>query len=108
MINKSILALIAVVAAAGVASSAFAQSFSRSEGTGNPLPSVYDAQGGVHRLTFGYYGPAYPPMPGSNDKVAARQSSPDKIAGHQDHGVRIAGRQNHGVRIGARLSPHYD
>ena len=40
MINKSILALIAVVAAAGVASSAFAQSFSRSEGTGNPLPSI--------------------------------------------------------------------
>jgi len=40
-----------IVAAAiviGLASPAFAQSFNRSDGTGNELPSYYDSSGGLH------------------------------------------------------------
>jgi hypothetical protein len=97
MINKSILALVAAVAVAGIAPPAFAQAFDPAVGTGNPLPMVYDAHGAKHRFTFGYYGPVWPALP-SNDQLAARQSTSDKIAAHQGHEVRI----------GARLIRHYD
>jgi hypothetical protein len=48
MVTKSKIALIAAIAALSCASPALAQSFNRSEGTGNELPSYYDSQGGLH------------------------------------------------------------
>jgi hypothetical protein len=48
MINKSALALFAAVAAVGIASPALAQSFDKTDGTGNELPAYYDADGGLH------------------------------------------------------------
>jgi hypothetical protein len=48
MINKSKLALIAAVLAAGIASPAFAQSFDPTDGTGNGLPAYYGPRGGLH------------------------------------------------------------
>lgn len=48
MLTKSKIAVIAAVAALSCASPALAQSFNRSDGTGNELPSYYDSQGGLH------------------------------------------------------------
>ena len=45
MIKTSKLALIAVLAAMSVASPAFAQSFNKSDGTGNELPFAYGPGG---------------------------------------------------------------
>ena len=50
MINKSKLALIAVVAATlGIASPAFAQSYNPGDGTGNVLPFAYGPGGAKQR-----------------------------------------------------------
>ena len=48
MLTKSKIAVIAAVAALSCASPALAQSFNRSDGTGNELPSYYDSQGGLN------------------------------------------------------------
>ena len=48
MLTKSKIAVIAAVLGMVSASPAFAQSFNRSDGTGNELPSYYDSQGGLH------------------------------------------------------------
>jgi hypothetical protein len=48
MSTKSKLIVAAAIATLGLASPAFAQSFNRSDGTGNELPSYYDSQGGLH------------------------------------------------------------
>lgn len=48
MVTKRKIAVIAAIAALSYASPAFAQSFNRSDGTGNELPSYYDSQGGLH------------------------------------------------------------
>jgi hypothetical protein len=48
MVAKSKIAVIAAVLGLLSASPAFAQSFNRSDGTGNELPSYYDSQGGLH------------------------------------------------------------
>ena len=48
MITKSKIAVIAAVLGMVSASPAFAQSFNRTEGTGNSLPMYYDSQGGEH------------------------------------------------------------
>jgi hypothetical protein len=45
MINKSKLALIAVLAAMSVASPAFAQAFSKGYGTGNVTPYAFEPSG---------------------------------------------------------------
>jgi hypothetical protein len=42
------LIVAAAIATLGLASPASAQSFNRTEGTGNELPSYYDSQGGLH------------------------------------------------------------
>jgi len=48
MVTKSKIAVIAAIAALSFASPALAQSFNRSDGTGNELPSYYDPNGGLH------------------------------------------------------------
>ena len=48
MVTKSKITVIAAVLALISASPALAQSFNRSDGTGNELPSYYDSQGGLH------------------------------------------------------------
>ncbi len=48
MVTKSKTALIAAIAALSFASPALAQSFNRTDGTGNELPSYYDHSGGLH------------------------------------------------------------
>jgi hypothetical protein len=40
--------IVAATIALGLASPALAQSFNRSDGTGNELPSYYDGSGGLH------------------------------------------------------------
>jgi hypothetical protein len=46
--TKSKFIVAAAIAMLGLASPAFAQSFNRSDGTGNELPSYYDGAGGLH------------------------------------------------------------
>jgi len=48
MSTRSKLIVAAAIAALGFSSSAFAQSFNRSDGTGNELPAYYDKDGGLH------------------------------------------------------------
>lgn len=48
MLTKSTLIAAVAVATISIASPAFAQSFNRSDGTGNELPSYYDRDGGLH------------------------------------------------------------
>ena len=45
---KSKIIVIAAIAALSYAAPVFAQSFNRSDGTGNELPSYYDSNGGLH------------------------------------------------------------
>ena len=48
MSTRSKLVVAAAVAILGLVTPAFAQSFNRSDGTGNELPSYYDRSGGLH------------------------------------------------------------
>jgi hypothetical protein len=48
MLTKSKIAVIAAVLGMVSASPAFAQSYNRTEGSGNSLPMHYDSQGGQH------------------------------------------------------------
>jgi hypothetical protein len=48
MSTKSKFIVAATIAMLGLTSPAFAQSFNRSDGTGNELPSYYDGDGGLH------------------------------------------------------------
>jgi len=48
MSTRSKFIVATAIAMLGLASPAFAQSFNRSDGTGNELPSYYDSQGGLH------------------------------------------------------------
>jgi hypothetical protein len=73
MINTSRLAVIAVLAAMSAASPAFAQSFSKSDGTGNVLPFAY-GPGGTK--------PAWTVAP-QNEQIAVRQSNAGKVAVRQ-------------------------
>jgi hypothetical protein len=73
MINTSKLALIAVLAAMSVASPALAQSFSKSDGTGNVLPFAYGPGGTKPAWT----------VPPQNEQIAVRQSNAGKIAVRQ-------------------------
>lgn len=70
---KTLLIAAATVASLGVSSQAFAQSFSRSYGTGNNIPSFYDKDGGlvvgdapqaVKAAPFGHGLYAHHPVPG--------------------------------------------
>jgi hypothetical protein len=66
MIKFSTFAVIATVAAAGIASPALAQSFDPEAGSGNVVPF------------------SYAPTPAQNDRVAVRQTSHAKVAGRQN------------------------
>ena len=48
MSTRSKFVAAAAIAILGLATPAFAQSFNRSDGTGNELPSYYDRGGGLH------------------------------------------------------------
>jgi hypothetical protein len=48
VVTKSKIVVLAVIAASSYAAPVFAQSFNRTEGTGNDLPSYYDSNGGLH------------------------------------------------------------
>jgi hypothetical protein len=48
MSTRSKFVVAAAIAILGLATPAFAQSFNRSDGTGNELPSYYDRSGGLH------------------------------------------------------------
>jgi hypothetical protein len=48
MLTRSKFIAAAAIVILGLASPAFAQSFNRSDGTGNELPSYYDGSGGLH------------------------------------------------------------
>ena len=48
MSTRSKFIVAAAIAVLGLASPASAQSFNRTEGTGNSLPSYYDSRGGLH------------------------------------------------------------
>jgi hypothetical protein len=80
MINTSKLALIAVLTAVSVASPAFAQSFSKSDGTGNALPFAY-GPGGTK--------PSWTVAP-QNEQIAVRQSNAGKVAVRQTGHNRFA------------------
>jgi hypothetical protein len=75
MINKSKLALIAVLVAMS-ASPAFAQAFSKGYGTGNATPYSYERSD-----------TAAP----QNGQTAARPSNAGKVAAHQNGHGRFAG-----------------
>jgi hypothetical protein len=51
MSSRSKFVVAAAIAVLGLAAPAFAQSFNRTDGTGNELPSYYDAGGGLHAGT---------------------------------------------------------
>ena len=80
MINTSKFALIAVLASMSVASPAFAQSFSKSDGTGNVLPFAY-GPGGTK--------PAWTVAP-ENEQIAVRQNNAGKVAVRQTGHNRFA------------------
>jgi hypothetical protein len=80
MINTSKLALIAVLAAMSVASPAFAQSFNKSDGTGNELPFAY-GPGGTK--------PAWTVAP-ENQQVVGQPSNAGKVAVRQTGHARLA------------------
>ncbi len=48
MAAKSKIIVIAAIVALSYAAPVFAQSFNRSDGTGNEFPSYYDSNGGLH------------------------------------------------------------
>ena len=76
MFPKSKIAVIAAVLGMVSASPAFAQSYNRTEGTGNSLPSYYDSQGGQHcgRLA------ACTGIPPQQIQIAARRSGLNAFA----------------------------
>jgi hypothetical protein len=76
MINKSKLAVIAVLVAMSAASPALAQAFSKGYGTGNVTPYAFEPSG-----------TAAP----QNGQTAARQSNTGKVAAHQNGHARFAG-----------------
>jgi len=76
MINKSKIAVIAVLVAMSAASPAFAQAFSKGYGTGNATPYSYERTD-----------TAAP----QNSQTAARPSNAGKVAAHQNGHGRFAG-----------------
>jgi hypothetical protein len=76
MINKSKIAVIAVLVAMSAASPALAQAFSKGYGTGNATPYSYERSD-----------TAAP----QNGQTAARPSNAGKVAAHQNGHGRFAG-----------------
>jgi hypothetical protein len=76
---RSRVIITAAVVGFGSASPAFAQSFSRGWGTGNSLPSYYNADGGLHTGTA--------PQP-QQDQIAAQRSGLSAFASVHTRYVR--------------------
>jgi hypothetical protein len=87
MISKSKIALIAALAVS-IASPAFAQSFSKGDGTGNELPFAY-GPGGTK--------PAWTVVEPQNDQVAARQIGPNRFAVRQNEQTQVAAVRGSGL-----------
>jgi hypothetical protein len=98
MISKSKIALIAALAVS-IASPAFAQSFNKSDGTGNELPFAYGPGGTKQTWTV---------VTPQNDQIAARQVAPNRFAVRQNS-QNFAVRQNSQNHVAAgRGSGLYD
>jgi hypothetical protein len=87
MINPSKLALIAVLAVLSAATPALAQSFNKSDGTGNELPFAYGPGGTKPTWT----------VPPQNEQVAARPSNAGKVAVRQTGHDKSAGAGTSGL-----------
>ncbi len=80
MISKSKIALIAALAVS-IASPAFAQSFNKSDGTGNELPFAYGPAGTKQSWTV---------VTPQNDQVATRQIGAEHFAARENSRTRFA------------------
>ena len=87
MISKSKIALIAALAVS-IASPAFAQSFNKSDGTGNELPFAYGPGGTKQTWTV---------VAPQNDQVAARQVGPNRFAVRQNAQTHVAAARGSGL-----------
>ncbi len=87
MLTKSTLIAAVAVAAVGIASPAFAQSFSATWGTGNSIATYYDRDGGLH------VGAA--PLDG-NTLIAVRRSGLNALARVRQPSVREMSEFRHG------------
>lgn len=74
MISKSTLTVLAALATLSIASPAFAQTFSKSDGTGNVSPSYYAQGGGFHAGTLAPQGEQFAVRQGSHDQIADRRN----------------------------------
>jgi hypothetical protein len=87
MINKSKLALIAALLAMSVASPTLAQSFDKSDGTGNSLPFAY-GPGGTHPTwTFAPQNKQIAARPNNAGRVAVRQTGRNTFAAVPGRGL---------------------
>jgi hypothetical protein len=80
MFSKSKIALIAALAVS-IASPAFAQSFNKSDGTGNELPFAYGPGGTKQAWTV---------VTPQNDQIAARQVGANRFAVRQNSQSHVA------------------
>jgi hypothetical protein len=87
MISKSKIALIAALAVS-IASPAFAQSFNKSDGTGNELPFAYGP--GATKQTWTVVSP-------QNDQIAARQTGSNRFAVRQNSQTHVAAVRGSGL-----------
>jgi hypothetical protein len=87
MISKSKIALIAALAVS-IASPAFAQSFNKSDGTGNELPFAYGP--GATKQTWTVVSP-------QNDQIAARQTGSNRFAVRQNGQTHVAAVRGSGL-----------
>jgi hypothetical protein len=87
MINKSKLALIAALLAMSVASPALAQSFDKSDGTGNSLPFAYGPGGTNSTWTFVPQTKQIAARPSNSGKVAVRRASRNAFAAVPGRGL---------------------
>jgi hypothetical protein len=80
MINKSKLALIALLAVMSAASPAFAQSFAKGDGTGNNLPFAYGPEGAKPAWTAAAQNQQIAVRPSNAGRVAVRQNGRNSFA----------------------------
>src|SRR5580704_10267185 len=87
MFSKSKIALIAALAVS-IASPAFAQSFNKSDGTGNELPFAYGPGGTKQAWTV---------VTPQNDQIAARQVGANRFAVRQNSQSHVAAVRGSGL-----------
>jgi hypothetical protein len=87
MINKSKLALIAVLAVVSAASPAFAQSFTKGDGTGNNLSFTYGPEGTKPAWTAAPQNQQIAVQPSNAGRVAVRQNGRNTFAAVPGRGL---------------------